>query len=187
MSKVLFVNSCPRDCSRTLMLAESLLDRLGNDYEEIKIYQSDIKPLDNDSLEYRTAKINANDYFDSIFDLAKQFANAETVVIGAPFWDLSFPSVLKVYFENIMISGLTFTYKNGRPEGLCKTKKLYYVTTSGGYIFSDFGFSYVKSLAENFFGIPEIKCFDAQGLDIVGNDGEQIIKNAIEKINCEIK
>ena len=126
-------------------------------------------------------------YSDSLFDLAKDFATAETIVIAAPFWDLSFPAVLKQYFEQICIQGITFHYdENGVPKGLCKAKKLYYVTTAGGFIHSDsFGYGYVKTLAQTFFGIDDCVSITAEGLDIVGADIEGIIKEAMERIkNC---
>ena len=41
-----------------------------------------------------------------MFDLAKQFAEADEVIIAAPFWDLSFPAALKQYFEQINVLGI---------------------------------------------------------------------------------
>lgn len=130
-------------------------------------------------------KRNLHDYSGSEFKLAKQFKDADTIVIAAPFWDLSFPSVLKVYFENITVSGLTFEYsRDGRPVGKCKAKKLYYITTSGGYIGkNNFGFDYVKALAENFFGINDIYFYSAEGLDIFGADVKAIMDEAKERIS----
>lgn len=71
---------------------------------------------------------------DPMFRYAKQFANADEIVVAAPFWDLSFPAKLKIYLEQIAVAGITFRYTNGRPTGLCKAKKLTYITTSGGPI-----------------------------------------------------
>lgn len=187
MEKILFVNACVRPESRTLILAKCLLACLGNDYTEVNVTDGKIKPLDFKALNERTEKIRRADFSDASFAPARQFAEADTVVIATPFWDLSFPSFLKIYFENILISGLTFTYKSGRPEGLCKAKRLYYVNTSGGVILPDFGFTYVKALAENFFGIPEISCFTAEGLDVIGNDVDRIMKDAAEKIRREMQ
>lgn len=185
MKNILFVNACVRPESRTLELARCLLECLGNDYAEVNVTDGRIRPLDGKALEERTEKIRKADFSDVSFAPARQFAEAETVVIAAPFWDLSFPSCLKIYFENILVSGLTFTYKSGRPEGLCRAKRLYYVTTAGGFLSPDFGYSYVKSLAETFFGIPEVKCFNAEGLDIIGNDVAGIMREATERIRCE--
>ena len=48
------------------------------------------------------------EFNDHIFDYAKDFAKADTIVIAAPFWDLSFPASLKCYIEAINILGITF-------------------------------------------------------------------------------
>ena len=94
----------------------------------------------------------------------------------------------KIYFENITVSGITFEYSNqGRPVGKCNAKKLYYITTSGGYIGeNNFGFDYVKALAENFFGINEVRFFSAEGLDVFGADVQAIISEAKTKISNEL-
>lgn len=124
MEKILFVNACVRPESRTLILAKCLLACLGNDYTEVNVTDGNIKPLDFKALNERAEKIRRADFSDASFAPARQFAEADTVVIAAPFWDLSFPSCMKIYLENILVSGLTFTYRSGRPEGLCRTKRL---------------------------------------------------------------
>jgi FMN-dependent NADH-azoreductase len=66
---------------------------------------------------------------------------------------------------------------------MCKAKALYYVTTAGGYIGqNNFGFSYIKALARNFFEIPEVNCYTAEGLDVLGADVEMIMCQAKLKI-----
>ncbi len=97
---------------------------------------------------------------------ATQFAEADEIVIAAPFWDLSFPAILKAYVEQIAVSGITFKSVNGKPLGLCKAKRLTYVTTSGGPVFADFGYEYIKALAKNFFGISITKAYRATSLDV---------------------
>lgn len=187
MNKLLFIDGCVRKNSRTLALAKHLLKVLGEDYDEVNVTNGDFKPLDGVLLQKRTENIEKNDYSDGAFDCAKQFLSAEKIVIAVPFWDLSFPSFLKIYFENVLVSGLTFVYENGRPQGLCKAKTLYYVTTAGGYISVDFGFSYVKALAENFFGIRNVVCFKAEGLDVKYSDADAILKTAKEQIDKKCK
>ena len=106
-------------------------------------------------------------------------------MIAAPYWDLMFPAALKTYLENITISGITFRYSDqGRPESLCKAKSLHYVTTAGGFIGqNDFGFSYIKAIAQNFFEIPEVNRYAAEGLDIFGADVAAILGKAKAAIN----
>ena len=179
--KILFINACVRHNSRTAELSRHLLNRLDGEITEVNLYKEHILPLDEKCLEKR----NLHDYSGNEFSLAKQFASADTIVIAAPFWDLSFPSVLKIYFENITVSGITFEYSDqGRPVGKCRAKKLYYITTSGGYIGNNnFGFDYVKALAQNFFAIDDIRFYSAEGLDVFGADVEGIMAEAKERIS----
>ena len=184
-NKVLFINSCTRPNSRTKELAEHLLNYLEGEITQVDLYKTNAEPIDNFALEKRTENIENGNFNCSEFKMAKQFADADIIVIAAPFWDLSFPSVLKIYFENITVSGVTFEYsEKGCPVGKCMAKKLYYITTSGGYIGNNnFGYDYVKALAENFFGINDISFYSAEGLDIFGADVKSIMDEAKERIS----
>lgn len=179
-NKILFINACARPNSRTEELSRSLLSRLSGEVTEVNLYKENFLPLCNEGIEKRAA----SHLSDIEFDTARQFSDADIIVIGAPFWDLSFPSVLKIYLENITVSGITFEYsEKGFPVSKCKAKKLYYITTSGGYIGNyNFGFDYVKALAENFFGIKDISFFSAEGLDIFGTDVNKVMDEAKKRI-----
>ena len=182
--KILFINACVRHNSRTAELSRHLLNRLDGEITEVNLYKEGLLPLYNEGIEKRAL----HDVSGREFEYAKQFASADTIVIAAPFWDLSFPAVLKLYFENVTVSGITFEYsEKGRPVGKCRAKKLYYITTSGGYIGNNnFGFDYVKALAENFFGINDISFYSAEGLDVIGADIEGIMAEAKKKITSEL-
>ena len=179
-NKILFINACVRENSRTKELSMHLLSQLSGEITEVDLYKENLLPIDGNKLEKR----NLHDFSGEEFRYAKEFQCADTIVVAAPFWDLSFPSVLKIYFENITVSGITFSYsEEGRPVGKCAAKKLYYITTSGGYIGkNNFGFDYVKALAENFFGIEDVRFFSAEGLDIFGAKIQEIINKLKEEI-----
>lgn len=181
---ILFVNACVRKQSRTLRLARRFLSRLDGEVEELCLHEIDFPVADEAFLEKRDCLIAASDYDDPLFDLARQFAAADEIVIAAPYWDLSFPAALKQYFEQINVVGITFAYTpEGIPKGLCKARKLYYVTTAGGnYIPWEFGYGYVKALAQGYYGIPEVEQIQAVGLDIAGADGEEILREAMDKL-----
>ena len=180
----MLINACVRSYSRTLELTQEVLKKLDGCVEEIRLYEESLPALDLERMERRGQASQKQDFSHPDFELAKQFAAADIVVIAAPYWDLMFPAVLKSYLENITVSGITFRYSDqGRPESLCKAKALYYVTTSGGFIGqNDFGFFYVKALAQNFFGITELHRYSAEGLDIFGTDVERIMGKAKEEI-----
>lgn len=42
----------------------------------------------------------------------------------------------------------------------------------------DAGFGYIKSLAQNFYGIQNVFCLKAENLDLIGADAESILKKA---------
>ncbi|WP_026496558.1 NAD(P)H-dependent oxidoreductase [Butyrivibrio sp. WCD3002] len=177
---ILFVNACVRKQSRTFILAKKLLSTLEGEIKEIRLEDVDFPVVDEEFINHREELKNAGKYDDPMFSLGRDFAAADTIVIAAPYYDLSFPAMLKQFFEQINVLGLTFTYaETGIPTGLCKADKLYYVTTAGGPILSDeLGFGYVKALANNFYGIDEVYQLKAEGLDVVGADVDAILEAA---------
>lgn len=103
--------------------------------------------------------------------LAEQFAQADEIVVAAPYWDLSFPAILKVYLERICVSGVTFHYVGDQAEGLCRAEKAVYVSTAGGYVGErHLGEEYVRTLFQQMFGIPAFTTVRCEGLDIWGSD-----------------
>lgn len=158
------------------------MEKLSDSFTEIKTENENIRPLSEKTLTERTEYILKGDYSDSMFDYAKQFASADTIVIAAPYWDLSFPASLKTYIENIFVTGLTFRYtEEGIPQGLCRAKKLYYVTTAGGPYIQDFSFDYIRAAA-GMLGIKETVLIKADMLDITGNNAEKILSDSMERI-----
>jgi FMN-dependent NADH-azoreductase len=107
----------------------------------------------------------------------------DEVVIAAPYWDMSFPSLLKLFIEQICVNRLTFGYsETGRPYGIVNMKNVVYVTTAGGSIGNaNFGFDYIKGVFSSLFGIDDITFLSAEGVDIYGNDPELILLSAIDK------
>jgi len=185
MEQILFINACPREGSRTLELARHLLTKLNGTVEELALFEENLLPLNGKTLALRD-KMTANQNFDHpIFKYARQFAKADTIVLAAPFWDLSFPSALKIWLEYVMAKEITFRYTDdGFPSGLCKAKRLFYLSTAGGPVLpAHLGFDYVDALAKNYFGIPETVLFSAENLDVVDADTATILSKAKEEID----
>lgn len=177
----LFVNACVGSQSRTEQIARAYLHRF-TEYTELLLDNQYLEPLDAGLLQNRSGCIARGDFSHRYFEQARQFAQAEEIVIAAPFWDLSFPAKLRIYLENICITGLTFRYNEmGTPVGLCRAKKLTYITTSGGPFLPDFSFHYIRALAEGFFGIGDVRLICAENLDIAGNDPQAIVAECIQK------
>ncbi len=182
---ILFIDACARKESRTRRLAERVLSHLNDTVETVRLFGLDFPKTSEAFLRKRDACMAADDFSDPMFDLAKQFQKADTVVVAAPHWDLSFPAVLKQYFESINVVGLTFYYTDSdRPITLCRAKKLYYVATAGGPVRNhDYGFGYVKGLGAEFYGISDATLFCAEGIDLFGADTEAILREAEERID----
>ncbi len=184
MEKILFVNACVRPNSRTLELAKHVLEKFSGEVEEVKLYEKELLPLSLKELKLREECAKSKDFSNDVFSLAKQFSLADVIIVVAPYWDLMFPAIVKNYFEKITVNGLTFKYgENGIPYGLCKAKRLIYVTTAGGPIIHNFGYDYVEALAKSFYGIEKVECVKAQGLDENGADVKKIMENAKKSFN----
>lgn len=183
---LLFIDACARAESRTRALAEYLLAKLPKEETQVlPLYGAKLPVLDRETLRKRMADCAERNFSAPYYDFAKQFAAADTVVIAAPYWDFSFPAVLKQYLENICVSGLTFYYtEDNIPVGLCRAKKLYYVTTAGGPVFDRrLGFGYVKALTETMLGVGECVFFSAENLDLLGNDPDALMEDAKKELD----
>lgn len=185
---ILFVNSTVRTNSRTYVLANHLLNNLKQKYPNctintVNLEKENIQSLNSSSLALRDQLIKNKEYDHPMFKYARDFNQADVVVIATPFWDLAFPANLKNYLEHIAIQGINFEYIHGIPKALCNIQKLFYVSTSGGPISTDFGFNYVKTLAELFYGIKENVFFKAELLDITNAKVEEILENTKHEID----
>ena len=177
---ILYINACVRKDSRTDRIARALLNKLGGDYEELYLSDLDILPLNAERLDKRTQLIEKGQYDNPLFDYAQQFAAADTIMIAVPFWDLSFPAILKTYLENIYVIGVVSEYSaDGQPHGLCRADKLYYVTTAGGPYTPDYSYDYIRELATVCFGIKETELIKAEMLDVEGFDADEIVRSTI--------
>ena len=175
---VLFINACVRANSRTLVLAKHVMKDIKGEITELDLSAESLVPLDAELLEKRESLLQNGKHDDPMLCYARQFAAADEIVIAAPFWDLSFPAKLKIYLEQITVSGITFDYVGTRPQGLCKAKKLTYITTSGGPILDDFGYTYVKTLAQKFYGIEKTVAVRAMNLDVDMITAQELLEKA---------
>lgn len=180
---LLFVNGCVRKNSRTLELARAVLAHEAGELEELCLYPDGPEGLDAEGLELRDGLLKQGEYDHPLLRWAKQFAQADVIVIAAPYWDLLFPAKLRAYLEAVTAGGVTFRYNaQGVPEGLCCAKRMIYVTTAGGPIIQNFGYEYVEALAKTFYGIADVRLVKAEGLDIWGADPAAILEEAKRRI-----
>ena len=182
---ILYINACVRVNSRTARLAAYYIKRRGHKVKETALISERMTVMDEGRLNEREEALKKSDTENELLKFAAEFSRADEIIIAAPYWDLSFPSKLKTYIENICVPGVTFDYTDdGFPRGLCRAKRLIYVTTAGGRgLPYDFGYGYIKALCGAYFGIDETRLICAEGLDIVGADEDAILEAARRDID----
>ena len=179
MKKVLYIDCCiRRENSRSKELAEFFIDQL----EKTGEYARNACFSDGFFLQ-REALLAEGKFDHPRFRYAHQFAAADKIVIAAPFWDLSFPALLKVYIENLCVDGITFHSDETGLHGLCKADHMVFLTARGG-IYTDSpmeqGARYLEQMAA-FFGIAKFDCVAAEGLDIGAWPVAKLMEQAKEK------
>ena len=102
----LYINACPREESRTERLARAYLAHI-SDVTELNVYNQPLVPLDRERLAHRESLIADGKWHDPMFDYAHQFADADDIIIAAPYWDLGFPAQLKPTSRTFMSPALS--------------------------------------------------------------------------------
>ncbi len=187
MVKVLYVDCCiRREESRTRLLAEAFLTALQRDdnyqVERLCLMNEPLAPLNEGFFAQRELLLAEKKRDHPRFSYAHQFSQADRVIVAAPFWDLGFPALLKLYIENICVDQITFGADQRGTFGLCKAKRLLFLTTRGGdYSNSplEMGARYLEALCE-FWGIPRFDVVAADGLDLGLEPVQVILDRAIE-------
>lgn len=184
MKKLLYVDCNLRgERSRTRRLAEAFLaqiDREKYEVERVDLTEIRLSPMDSASLALRDELLARGCFDHEMFRYARQFADADVILVAAPFWDLGFPAQLKIYLENVSVNRITFGYNEQGMVGLCRGTDLVFVTTRGGIYGHgplECGSSYMRALTE-LFGIDHYHSVCAEGLDIMGSDVEGILQKA---------
>lgn len=183
---LLFVNACLREGSRTERLARMWLERYEGEVVELLLARLDVEPLGADGLNSIAAYSNGvatGDFSHPMFSFAKEFAQADEVLIAAPFWNYGLPAKLHACLELVCSQGVTFDIdETGAYVSLCRAQRLTYVQTAGGPEvdpLDDHAFGYVRTLAERFWFIPEIELIAAWGLDGPDADVDALLKAAL--------
>lgn len=192
--KVLYLDACIRgEESRTAQLCQVALEEIQGLWKEaevtrLELEKMDLLPLNRERLNARGALEHQQAYDAPVFALARQLAEADLVLIGAPYWEASFPSILRVYVEHVSVVNITFGYTpEGAPKGLCKAERMLYVTTAGGLIEDrNFGFAFLDNLF-HLYGVEKTECHTAENLDIQGADVEGILRKSEEELRRKIR
>ncbi len=189
MERLLFIDGCVSQRgpeSRTRALAEAFLSafretRPEAEIETVRLEELGLKPFTPAALDERDALASIGAFDAPVFDLARQFRRADRIVAAAPFWDLSFPAVMRTYIEHISACGLCYHYEHDGCHGDCGAERLAYLTTGGDFEKPEsLGVLYWKQLAA-MFGVPRFDYVFAGGLDVDPSKAPELMDAACEQ------
>ena len=172
MKSLVVIDACVRQSdSRTLRIAEPIIEALSKRYNLTRydLPEMDIVPLNTGLFEERgLGEIPA-----WAKEAATAIAKADRILIAAPFWDMSFPAVLKCFFEQVSLFDITFTDNGKTCVGLCKAPKVLYITTRGMNIptgsFLDQGSPYLRALGA-LWNLGEMTVLDVHNTDYMSEE-----------------
>ena len=107
---------------------------------------------------------------------------ADTLVLTAPVYNFSVPSVLKAWIDHICRAGLSFRYTQDGPRGLLRDRPVYLLMASGGIPFGspvDFASAYLKQVFR-FVGIEDVRLVGAEG---VASDADTAMRQALDSLD----
>lgn len=167
MKSLVVINACVRQAdSRTLRIAGPVIEALAKRYKITRydLPDMDIVPLNPELFTER----GLGEIPSWASEAASAIAGADRILIAAPFWDMSFPAVLKCFFEQTSLFDITFTNNGNTCVGLCKAPKVLYITTRGMDIptgnLREQATPYLKALG-SLWNLGELTTISARNMD----------------------
>ena len=117
-----------------------------------------------------------------------EFLAADTVVIGAPFYNFGVPSQLKAWIDRVAVAGKTFRYTANGPEGLMAGKRVILAVSRGGFYGAgtpaagmEHGESHLRAVFA-LMGITNVEVVAAEGLAIGPEQREKSLQAALAAV-----
>jgi FMN-dependent NADH-azoreductase len=124
--------------------------------------------------------------------LIAELEQADEYVIGVPMHNFSVPSVLKLWIDQIVRVGKTFSYGDGTPKGLIKGKKATFIVATGGVYdaqtrMASFNFvePYLRSVF-GFLGVTDTTFLTAGGTSVLnyGQDRDAFLAPHLQAVQA---
>lgn len=200
MSKVLYIkaNAKSEGTSRTFKVSDAFVEayRESHPNDEVitlDLYKEDIKPLTENDLGVIFGPKTDESKSHPVLKYAYQFIEADKYIIAAPLWNLSIPGIVKLYFDYISVSGVTFKYvSGGGVAGLLEGKKAMHIVTRGGNYSAppmseyEMGDKYVRTIL-GLFGVYDVSTIAVENMDRTGVDVEALIADGIKEAHQKAK
>ena len=168
------------DASASRLLSATIVDELRRENPSASVVRRDLSveaiPHLDGAIAAGFRATSADDFDDATRAeharseaLVNELLASDVIVVGAPMYNFSVPSQLKVWIDRVAQAGRTFNYTANGPVGLAGGKKVIVASTRGG-VYSvgpaaglDFQEAYLKAVF-GFFGITDVQFVRAEGL-----------------------
>lgn len=203
MTKVLYITAHPHDDTQSYSMAvgKAFIDTYKEKNPEhevlhLDLYKEDIPHIDADVFS-GWGKLRAKGFEElsaeekakvgRLSELVEQFVAFDKYVFVTPFWNFSYPPVMKAYLDSVSLSGKTFKYsEQGQPIGLLTDKKALHIQARGGF-YSDgpaasleMGHRHLQVMMQ-FFGVPSFEGLFVEGHNKAPEKAKEIKENAIAR------
>jgi len=203
MAQLLYITAHPLNepQSFSLRLGKAFLDQYrevapNDEIIRLDLYNMDLPYIDRDVFS-GWGKLRSGGGFDQLSgdeqrkvgrlgELVDQFVAADKYVFVTPFWNFSFPPIMKAYIDAVCVAGKTFKYTERGPAGLLTEKKALHVQARGG-VYSEgpaaqmeFGHRYLATIMQ-FFGVPSFEGLIVEGHNQFPDRAEEILSQAIAR------
>ncbi|WP_226672741.1 FMN-dependent NADH-azoreductase [Rossellomorea aquimaris] len=203
MAQVLYITAHPHDDTQSysMAVAKAFMDTYkevnpGDQVIHLDLYREYIPHIDADVFS-GWGKLQSGKGFEELSpeeqkkvnrlnELSDQFIGADKYVFVTPFWNFSFPPVMKAYIDSVAVAGKSFKYTAQGPVGLLTDKKAIHIQARGG-IYSEgpaagmeMGHRYL-SIIMQFFGVPSFEGVFVEGHAAMPDKAEEIKQNAISR------
>lgn len=203
MAKVLYITAHPLNETQSYSMAvgKAFIDTYqevnpNDEIVHIDLFKENIPHIDTDVFS-GWGKLQSGQAFETLNDeekakvsrlgeLSDQFVAVDKYIFVTPFWNFSFPPVMKAYLDSVSVAGKTFKYTEKGPIGLLTDKKALHIQARGG-VYSEgpaaqleMGHRYL-SIMMSFFGIPAFEGLFVEGHNAMPDKAQEIKENAIAR------
>ncbi|KPL58709.1 FMN-dependent NADH-azoreductase [Rossellomorea vietnamensis] len=203
MAKVLYITAHPHDDTQSysMAVAKAFMDTYkevnqGDEVIHLDLYREHIPHIDADVFSgwgklqsgkgFEELSMEEQKKVNRLNELSDQFIGADKYVFVTPFWNFSFPPVMKAYIDSVAVAGKSFKYTEHGPVGLLTDKKAIHIQARGG-IYSEgpaagmeMGHRYL-SLIMQFFGVPSFEGVFVEGHAAMPDKAQEIKEDAIAR------
>jgi FMN-dependent NADH-azoreductase len=203
MTQVLYITAHPHDDTQSFSMAagKAFIDTYkkvnpSHEVVAVDLYKEDIPQIDADVFS-GWGKLQTGKGFEELSDnekakvgrlteLVDQFVEADKYIFVTPFWNFSFPPVMKAYIDSVSVAGKTFKYTEHGPIGLLTDKKALHIQARGG-IYSEgpaaqmeMGHRYLDIMMQ-FYGVPSFEGLFIEGHAAMPDKAQEIKEDGIAR------